>query len=124
MASQHFDTLETRPPEAREAELFGRLEQAIAAAMAAPAYAERLKGVDPHDIKSRAALAQLPVLRKSDLPALHRAAPPFGGFVPGQAGAFGGCSPRRDRSSSLKPPSPIRGGRGARCSPPASAAAT
>jgi phenylacetate-CoA ligase len=34
-------------------------------------------------VTSRAALARLPVLRKSELPALHKAAPPFGGFVPG-----------------------------------------
>ncbi|MGL4439068.1 MAG: phenylacetate--CoA ligase family protein [Bosea sp. (in: a-proteobacteria)] len=85
----YFDTLETRPPEAREAELLGRLEQVIAAAMTAPAYAAHLKGVDPHDIKTRAALAGLPVLRKSDLPALHKASPPFGGFVPGKPGDFG-----------------------------------
>jgi phenylacetate-CoA ligase len=85
----HFDTLETRPPEAREADLFGRLEQAIVAALTAPAYAERLKGVDPRAITSRAALAGLPVLRKADLPALHKASPPFGGFVPGGTGAFG-----------------------------------
>ncbi len=84
----HFDALETRPPEAREAELFGRVEQALAAALRAPAYAERLKGIDPHDVKSRAALAKLPILRKSDLPALHKAAPPFGGFVPGGLGEF------------------------------------
>ncbi len=86
--SDHFDTLETRPPEAREAELLGRLEQVVAAAMTAPAYADHLKGVDPHAIKSRRALAQLPVLRKSDLPALHKATPPFGGFVPGKLGDF------------------------------------
>ena len=35
----------------------------------------------PLGITSRAALAGLPVLRKADLPALHKAAPPFGGFV-------------------------------------------
>ncbi len=87
--SAHFDALETRPPEAREAELLGRLEQVIAAALTAPAYGERLKGIDPHDIKSRAALAQVPILRKSDLPALQKSALPFGGFVPGQPGDFG-----------------------------------
>jgi phenylacetate-coenzyme A ligase PaaK-like adenylate-forming protein len=58
-------------------------------AMAAPAYAERLKGIDPADITDRAALARLPVLRKSDLPALHKASPPFGGFVTGHPGSFG-----------------------------------
>jgi len=84
-----FDEMEARPPEAREAELLGRLEQAIAAAQATPGYAERLKGIDPHDIKSRKALAALPILRKSDLPALQKAHPPFGGFVPGPPGEFG-----------------------------------
>lgn len=88
MAFPHFDAAETRPPEAREAELFGRLEQVIAAAQLAPAYAERLAGIDPHDVKGPAALARLPVLRKSELPALHKATPPFGGFVPGAAGGF------------------------------------
>ncbi len=87
--ADHFDALETAPPEARDAELFGRLELAIAAAMQAPAHAERLKGVDPHAIKSRAALAKLPVLRKSDLPGLHKATPPFGGFIATPAGHFG-----------------------------------
>ena len=57
--------------------------------MAAPAYAERLKGIDPTGITSRAALARLPVLRKSELPALHKATPPFGGFVAGAPGSFG-----------------------------------
>jgi phenylacetate-CoA ligase len=85
----HFDTLETRPPDVREAELLGRLEQAVRAAMTAPAYAAHLQGVDPHDVSSRKALAGLPVLRKSDLPALHKASPPFGGFVPGKPGDFG-----------------------------------
>jgi phenylacetate-CoA ligase len=57
--------------------------------MAAPAYAERLRGADPAGVTSRAALARLPVLRKSELPALHKAAPPFGGFVAGPLGSFG-----------------------------------
>ena len=56
--------------------------------MAGPAYAERLRGIDPAAITARAALARLPVLRKSDLPALHKANPPFGGFVPQPAGSF------------------------------------
>jgi phenylacetate-CoA ligase len=86
--AQHFDALETQPPEAREAELFGRLEQVISAALTAPSYAERLKGVDPHAIKSRKALAGLPILRKSDLPALQKESPPFGGFVPRKASHF------------------------------------
>ena len=37
--------------------------------------------MDPASITNLAALVRLPVLRKSELPALHKAAPPFGGFV-------------------------------------------
>jgi len=85
----HYDALETREPAEREADLFARLAGVLRKAMAAPAYAERLKGIDPSDITSRAALARLPVLRKSDLPALHKASPPFGGLVTGLPGSFG-----------------------------------
>jgi phenylacetate-CoA ligase len=85
----HYDALETREPAEREAELFARLPGVLRKAMAAPAYAERLKGIDPSDITSRAALARLPVLRKSDLPAMHKASPPFGGLVTGLPGSFG-----------------------------------
>ena len=87
--TQHYDPLETREPGEREADLFARLPGVLRKAMAAPAYAERLAGVDPAGITDRAALARLPLLRKSDLPALHKAAPPFGGFVAGSAGSFG-----------------------------------
>src|SRR5438309_8789897 len=87
--TDHYDAIETRDPGEREAELFGRLPDVLRKAMAAPAYAGRLGGIDPADITSRAALARLPVLRKSELPGLHRATPPFGGFVPGPPGSFG-----------------------------------
>jgi phenylacetate-CoA ligase len=56
--------------------------------MEAPGYAAHLRGIDPAQITNRAALAKLPVLRKSDLPALHKASPPFGGYVTGFPGAF------------------------------------
>src|SRR4051794_29257529 len=87
--TDHYDALETRQPGEREAELFSRLPDVLRSAMAAPAHAERLGGVDPAGVTSRAALARLPVLRKADLPALHRASPPFGGFVSGEPGSFG-----------------------------------
>lgn len=77
----HYDARETRDPAEREADLFRRLPGMIAAALRAPAYAERLAGVDPAVITTRKALARLPVLRKAELPALHKASPPFGGFV-------------------------------------------
>src|SRR4051794_5191173 len=85
----HYDALETRDPAERERDLFARLPDVLRKAMAAPAYATHLKGIDPSAITGRAELARLPVLRKSELPALHKAAPPFGGFVTGAPGSFG-----------------------------------
>jgi phenylacetate-CoA ligase len=87
--NKHYDTLETRDPTTREADLFSRLPDVLREAFAAPAYAERFRGINPANVTDRAALARLPVLRKSDLPALHKAAPPFGGFVPHPPGSFG-----------------------------------
>jgi phenylacetate-CoA ligase len=86
--TDHYDALETREPAQREAELFSRLPDVLRKAMTAPAYAERFKGIDPANVTSRAALARLPVLRKSELPALHKTAPPFGGLVTGPPGSF------------------------------------
>lgn len=75
---------ETRDPAA----LLARLPAALAAAMAAPAYAVHLAGIDPAAVTDRAALARMPVLRKGEMPARQREALPFGGFVPGPAGGF------------------------------------
>ncbi|MTV15184.1 MULTISPECIES: AMP-binding protein [Bradyrhizobium] len=86
--TDHYDALETRDPAEREAALFARLPEVLRKAMAAPAYANLLRGTDPASITRREALAGLPVLRKSELPALHKAAPPFGGFVADTPGAF------------------------------------
>ena len=86
--TDHYDALEIRDPAERDADLFKRLPGLIATAMRAPAYAEKLKGVDPAAITSREALARLPVLRKSELPALQKAALPFGGFVSEPLGQF------------------------------------
>ncbi|MBB4376151.1 phenylacetate-CoA ligase [Bradyrhizobium sp. Rc3b] len=84
----HYDARETREQAAREADLFSRLPEVLRAAMAAPAYAERLRGLDPAAVTSREALAGLPVLHKSELPALHKASAPFGGFVAAAPGSF------------------------------------
>ena len=86
--AQHYDARETRDPTAREADLFARLPDVLRKAMAAPAYAARFKGIDPASVTSRAARARLPVLRKSELPVLHKATPPFGGFVAERPGSF------------------------------------
>lgn len=87
--SEHHDPLETRSPEAREADLFARLPGVLEAALAAPGYGAHLKGIDPAAITDRAALSRLPILRKADLPALQKAALPFGGLVPMAPGTFG-----------------------------------
>ena len=75
-----LDSLETRAPELREKELMARLPALIAQAQGAPGWARILKGVNPADICSRAALARLPVTRKSDLKALQHEAPPLAGL--------------------------------------------
>jgi phenylacetate-CoA ligase len=87
--SDSFDTLETRDPAEREASLFARLPDILKQAAKASAYAERFKGIDLDGIRSREALATLPVLRKSELPALQKSALPFGGFVTEAPGLFG-----------------------------------
>lgn len=81
MTSIPFDVLETRTPEERERALLARLPGLIARAQQAPGWARILDGVDPDTITSRAALAALPVTRKSDLKALQAALPPFGGLA-------------------------------------------
>jgi len=87
--TEHYDWKETRDHAMREADLFSQLPDVLRRAMEAPGYAEHLRGVDPDQVTSRSALAKLPVLRKSDLPALHKTALPFGGFVTRPPGSFG-----------------------------------
>jgi phenylacetate-CoA ligase len=76
----YYDTLETRNPAAREREQAERLPEIVARAMSAPGWAKHLKGVDAKSVASRVALAKLPVLRKSDISALQKEHPPFGGL--------------------------------------------
>jgi phenylacetate-CoA ligase len=84
----HYDDLETRDPGARERKQAAALPQAVARAMGAPGWARHLAGVDPKSVNSRATLAKLPVLHKSDVAALQKEYPPFGGLnvtPPGKA---------------------------------------
>jgi phenylacetate-CoA ligase len=82
MPQSHFDHLETRPPDAREHSLFGMLPGLLARAVElAPGWAEHLKGVDMTTVTSRAALAKLPLLKKSALKDLQMRRPPFGGLA-------------------------------------------
>jgi phenylacetate-CoA ligase len=84
----HYDDLETRDPARREGELFARLPGFVAEAMArAPACAALYGGIaDPRTLTSRAALARLPVLRKSELLERQKASRPFGGFAAARRG--------------------------------------
>lgn len=79
---------EIRDAEARAAALRTALPLAVATALRAPGMAARLAGVDAATVTDRAALARLPVLRKSELGAAQREAPPFGGFAIAPAGGF------------------------------------
>jgi phenylacetate-CoA ligase len=79
---EHFDRLETRPPEVREQAQLAALPARIALAKSrAPAYARILAAFEPAAITTRADLARLPVTRKSELLELQRAQRPFGGFA-------------------------------------------
>ncbi|MEW6294014.1 MAG: AMP-binding protein [Pseudomonadota bacterium] len=90
MSHEHFDTLETRDPQQRERDLMARLPAQIEHAKAnAPWFAESLREVDPAQITTRAALAQLPVVRKHELIELQKQHRPFGGLVAARWGQLG-----------------------------------
>ncbi|MEP7063618.1 MAG: AMP-binding protein [Betaproteobacteria bacterium] len=79
---EHFDTLETRDPAVREVEVMAALRRQVAFARAhAPGFAEILRDVDVAALHTRAALAAIPVTRKSDLVDRQKAARPFGGLA-------------------------------------------
>lgn len=89
MSPQHFDTNETRSPEEREADLFARLPKVVAEAKAkARGWQAHLKDVDPNAVIDRAALADLPVLRKSSLLDAQMQTPPLGGYATVDAAGF------------------------------------
>jgi phenylacetate-CoA ligase len=81
---EFFDALETRPPEQREREQMGALAGQVAHAQRhSAAFAEILQGIDAASVNSRAALARLPVTRKTELlerQTALRATDVFGGF--------------------------------------------
>ena len=76
-----YDALEARAPDQRERELFARLPGQVAHVKANCAFYRRtFERVDPSSVDSRAALAKLPVTRKSELLDLQKAQEPFGGL--------------------------------------------
>ena len=86
--TEHYDAAETRDPRERETALFLRLPRVLEAALATPGWRAHLGKIDPLEIANRSALAALPVLRKSSLPAMQRAAPPFAELVPAPTTEF------------------------------------
>ena len=76
----HYDTLETRSPEARADELAKALPEQIGRAQGLPGYAGGLSAIDASTITDAASLAKLPVLRKSHLAEAQKTQD-FGGFA-------------------------------------------
>ncbi|QBE63689.1 phenylacetate--CoA ligase family protein [Pseudoduganella lutea] len=76
-----LDDLETRDPHDRERDLMRRLPALVAQAQSAAGWARILHGVQASAIDHRAALAQLPVTRKSQLKELQQQDAPFGGLT-------------------------------------------
>ncbi len=78
----YYDALEIRDPEVRESALFQALPRQIRHAKStAPYFASLLNDVNPDSVTSRAALAALPITRKSALVELQKKDPPLGGLT-------------------------------------------
>lgn len=96
---EYYDALETRGADERAAAIAERLPAQLAHAKRNTLYfARTLADVDCEAITTREALASLPVLRKSDLMALQKQDPPFGGL---------NATPLADLSRVLISPGPI-----------------
>jgi phenylacetate-CoA ligase len=81
LKNEFFDKLETRASKRREAALMAELPRLVAhARKRASGFARILSEVNPSIVRSRAALAKLPVTRKSDLATLQKELPPLGGL--------------------------------------------
>ena len=84
----HLDALETRPHADRLADQLTRLPAQLQWAHdSSPAYRALLAGIDLAAVNTLAALATLPVTRKSALIAEQAAQPPFGGYAALATGA-------------------------------------
>ena len=98
MTFDTLDALETREPADREIDLMARLPKLVALAQRAPGWQRILDGIDPAAIDSRAALAGLPITRKSDLKTLQKDPAPFGGL---------NATPQSDLARVFVSPGPI-----------------
>ena len=85
--TDYYDSLETRSVDERESALFGLLPTQVAhAKSSSTAFAGLLCNIDPAAVRDRAALARLPVTRKTDLQQRQKMQRAVGGDV------FGGFS--------------------------------
>ena len=81
------DHIYSLPPAMDDAALFSTFRQQVKNAIEnQPFWSERLAKVDVAQLATYEALAELPVLRKSDLVELQSATPPFGGLTATPAG--------------------------------------
>ncbi|MBL8513389.1 MAG: AMP-binding protein [Betaproteobacteria bacterium] len=81
MRQRYYDAQETRDPALRERDMLAALPAQVAHAKAnTPFFSQLFARFDPREVNSRAALAALPVTRKSTLIELQKAHPPFGGL--------------------------------------------
>lgn len=94
----YLDLLETRDPAQREADLFLRLPHLLSHAQKTQGWSQIFAGVNPADMTSRSALAQLPVMRKSNLKDQQTRIAPFGGL---------NVLPSRDMARIFMSPGPI-----------------
>ncbi|WP_227421051.1 phenylacetate--CoA ligase family protein [Roseitranquillus sediminis] len=78
---KHYDELETRSADERDAALAISLPKQIANAKALEGYAESLRDVDVAQVRDCDAMAGLPVLRKSDLSQAQSERRPLGGYA-------------------------------------------
>lgn len=79
---KYFDKMEIRSAEQRAVNMAVALPEAIAHAQAtADGYGDSLRGVNAESITTIEALANLPVLRKSELSTAQQKNQPFGGFT-------------------------------------------
>ena len=86
----HYDSLETRSPAEREAAQMALVPAQLRhAKSASAAFAELLRDTDPDRVRDRAALARLPVTRKSDLQTRQKAQRERGGDVFGGFATIG-----------------------------------
>jgi phenylacetate-CoA ligase len=78
--SEYYDRLETRRPLTRERTQLKAIRETVEHLAATRAWRERYAGITAAKLRSRADLAAIPVLRKSELKDLQAARPPFAGL--------------------------------------------